>query len=98
MSKEKTPTKILVIYVKITVSYFFKATEKETFPTLTMRNYQLELAEIALSGRNTIICAETGTGKTYVALYLTQQHLASKNDGRFVPFIKSYIKLRKCTY
>ncbi|XP_052690671.1 antiviral innate immune response receptor RIG-I-like [Crassostrea angulata] len=58
-----------------------EATEKETFPTLTMRNYQLELAEIALSGRNTIICAETGTGKTYVALYLTQQHLASKNDA-----------------
>lgn len=58
-----------------------EATEKETFPTLTMRNYQLELAEIALSGRNTIICAETGTGKTYVALYVTQQHLASKNDA-----------------
>lgn len=58
-----------------------EATEKETFPTLTMRNYQLELAEIALSGRNTIICAETGTGKTYVALYVTQQHLTSKNDA-----------------
>lgn len=60
-----------------------------------MRNYQLELAEIALSGRNTIICAETGTGKTYVALYLTQQHLASKNDGKFVPFIKKLHQIMK---
>lgn len=59
-----------------------------------MRNYQLELAEIALSGRNTIICAETGTGKTYVALYVTQQHLTSKNDGRFVSQLYSiYLKV-----
>ncbi|XP_061197246.1 antiviral innate immune response receptor RIG-I-like [Saccostrea echinata] len=58
-----------------------EATEKEVYPTLTLREYQLELAELAVEGVNTIVCAETGTGKTYVALYITEEHLSSKTDA-----------------
>jgi ERCC4-related helicase len=54
----------------------------EKGPLLEMREYQLELADLALEGHNTIICAETGTGKTFVALYVTQEHLFNKNDGK----------------
>ena len=47
---------------------------------LPMRKYQYELAVPALSGRNTIICAPTGSGKTRVALYIVQQHLQLGTD------------------
>lgn len=55
-----------------------------------MRKYQLELAELAVAGQNTIICAETGTGKTYVALYVTEQHLASRKDGKSLLILASH--------
>ncbi|XP_070540432.1 antiviral innate immune response receptor RIG-I-like [Ptychodera flava] len=44
--------------------------------TFQLRNYQMELVEPALEGKNTIICAHTGSGKTITALYIMQRHLA----------------------
>ncbi|KAL3863243.1 hypothetical protein ACJMK2_005008 [Sinanodonta woodiana] len=51
-------------------------------PLLNLRNYQLELAEDALRGENTIICAETGSGKTWVALYIVEKHLESASPRK----------------
>lgn len=49
---------------------------------LALRKYQEELAAPALAGRNTIICAPTGSGKTRVALHIVLQHLKSGSQGK----------------
>mgnify|MGYP003692165357 CR=1 FL=1 len=48
---------------------------------MKLRSYQTELAESAISGHNTIICAQTGTGKTWVALHITKEHLQKNPEG-----------------
>ncbi|XP_071072908.1 antiviral innate immune response receptor RIG-I isoform X2 [Dasypus novemcinctus] len=47
---------------------------------LKPRDYQLELALPAMKGKNTIICAPTGCGKTFVSLLICEHHL--KNFGQ----------------
>jgi superfamily II DNA or RNA helicase len=49
-------------------------TDNENIVTdeLKLRNYQLELADPALQGKNCIIVAPTGSGKTYIALKIIQ--------------------------
>lgn len=44
---------------------------------LELREYQKELAAPAIEGKNTIICAPTNSGKTYVAIEIAKQHLDS---------------------
>uniref|UniRef100_F6YV16 Antiviral innate immune response receptor RIG-I n=1 Tax=Equus caballus TaxID=9796 RepID=F6YV16_HORSE len=49
---------------------------------LKIRNYQLELALPAKEGKNTIICAPTGCGKTLVSLLICEHHLKKFPQGR----------------
>lgn len=59
--------------------------EEEAFQTycpLKPRNYQLELALPAKEGRNTIICAPTGCGKTFVSLLICEHHLENFSQGQ----------------
>ena len=42
-----------------------------------LREYQKELAGPAIEGKNTIICAPTNSGKTYVAIEIAKRHLDS---------------------
>lgn len=53
-----------------------------TYSPLKPRNYQLELALPAQNGKNTIICAPTGCGKTFVSLLICEHHLKKFPQGR----------------
>ncbi|KFV82733.1 putative ATP-dependent RNA helicase DDX58, partial [Struthio camelus australis] len=46
------------------------------------RSYQIELAQPAINGKNTIICGPTGCGKTFVALLICEHHLRNMPAGR----------------
>ncbi|NXE40481.1 DDX58 helicase, partial [Ptilorrhoa leucosticta] len=46
------------------------------------RSYQIELAQPAIDGKNTLICAPTGSGKTFVALLVCEHHLQNVSSGR----------------
>ncbi|XP_036594051.1 antiviral innate immune response receptor RIG-I isoform X1 [Trichosurus vulpecula] len=56
--------------------------EKPLYSPLKPRSYQLELASPALEGKNTIICAPTGCGKTFVALLICENHLTNNPAGQ----------------
>ncbi|KAM6230589.1 antiviral innate immune response receptor RIG-I isoform 2-T2 [Porphyrio hochstetteri] len=46
------------------------------------RSYQTELAQPAINGKNTLICAPTGSGKTFVALMICEHHFQNTPAGR----------------
>ena len=54
--------------------------------TLKSREYQLELAEPGLQGKNYIFVAPTGSGKSLVAAMVIAKHLKCKPNSR-VAFI-----------
>ncbi|NWI28490.1 DDX58 helicase, partial [Sula dactylatra] len=46
------------------------------------RSYQTELAQPAINGKNTLICAPTGSGKTIVALLICEHHFKNMPADR----------------
>ncbi|CAG5134494.1 unnamed protein product, partial [Candidula unifasciata] len=66
---------------------------------LELRNYQKELAESALRGENTVICAPTGSGKTRVATYIISNHLMNPGDReKKVAFLARTVPLAEQQY
>ncbi|XP_055973331.1 antiviral innate immune response receptor RIG-I isoform X2 [Sorex fumeus] len=59
-----------------------EAEVSQTYCPLKPRNYQLELALPAKEGKNTIICAPTGCGKTFVSLLICEYHLKKFPQGQ----------------
>ncbi|XP_023379807.1 probable ATP-dependent RNA helicase DDX58 [Pteropus vampyrus] len=53
-----------------------------THSPMKPRGYQLELALPAKNGKNTIICAPTGCGKTFVSLLICEHHLQKFPQGQ----------------
>ncbi|XP_055072251.2 interferon-induced helicase C domain-containing protein 1 [Misgurnus anguillicaudatus] len=45
---------------------------------IVLRDYQMEVARLALEGKNIIVCLPTGSGKTRVAVFITKEHLESR--------------------
>ena len=64
--------------------YFFLTVflDKRADPELKLRSYQHELSCPALEGKNSIICAPTNSGKTYVALGIAKAHLEKQKKVR----------------
>eukprot|EP00731_Ephydatia_muelleri_P033849 Em0039g35a len=51
------------------------------------RRYQLELATPGMQGKNCIVCAPTGTGKTFVAALIVSNHLNQRQGKGKVVFV-----------
>ncbi|KAI5942176.1 Antiviral innate immune response receptor RIG-I [Manis javanica] len=54
----------------------------QTYSPMKPRNYQLELTLPAKEGKNAIICAPTGCGKTFVSLLICEHHLKKFPEGQ----------------
>ncbi|XP_052071608.1 antiviral innate immune response receptor RIG-I-like isoform X2 [Mytilus californianus] len=62
---------------------------------IKLRKYQEELAEIAVTGQNTIICVGTNAGKTYVAYHIIEDHLIKYPESKVVFINKTNVLLEQ---
>ncbi|CAC5414135.1 DDX58 [Mytilus coruscus] len=62
---------------------------------IELRKYQEELVETAMTGQNTIICAGTNAGKTYVAYHIIEDHLIKYPNGKVVFINKTNVLLEQ---
>ncbi|KAK0060172.1 interferon-induced helicase C domain-containing protein 1-like isoform X2, partial [Biomphalaria pfeifferi] len=69
--------------------------QTEESGVLALKDYQLELTEHAVKGKNTIIYAPTGSGKTIVAIYIILKHLERRRNKKPVAFFATTIPLVK---
>ncbi|XP_071133758.1 interferon-induced helicase C domain-containing protein 1-like isoform X4 [Mytilus edulis] len=60
---------------------------------INLRDYQQELADLALKGVNTIVCAGTNAGKTYVALKVIESHIEKNTAGKVVFMTRTNVLL-----
>ncbi|PAA70142.1 hypothetical protein BOX15_Mlig018307g1, partial [Macrostomum lignano] len=67
--------------------------EAERSSRQQMRAYQLELAEAGLAGRNCMVVAPTGSGKTLVGIEIAARRLAEDPDGAKVAFLADRTQL-----
>ncbi|XP_061487966.1 antiviral innate immune response receptor RIG-I [Rhineura floridana] len=58
------------------------ASQRSIYVPKEARSYQTELAQPALNGKHTIICAPTGSGKTFVSIMICDHHLRTMPDGQ----------------
>ncbi|CAD5207328.1 unnamed protein product [Bursaphelenchus okinawaensis] len=70
---------------------------------INLRPYQAELAEGAVNGQNTLICAPTNSGKTLTAVYICRQrwYSALRNGAKFkaVLFVPTRVLVeQQCKY
>ncbi len=65
---------------------------------IVLRDYQAEVAQPALEGKNIIICLPTGRGKTRVAVYIAKKHLDSRRaegqSGKVVVLVNKVLQLK----
>ncbi|KAH0628367.1 hypothetical protein JD844_009437, partial [Phrynosoma platyrhinos] len=59
-----------------------KTSQEPIYVPKEARNYQKEIALPALSGKHTIICAPTGSGKTFVSIMICDHHLRNMPPGK----------------
>lgn len=69
-------------YIFYVSNYILPLSTERKQGCTNLRNYQIELTEIALRGENTIICAESGAGKTYVSFHVIEKHLLNNPRGK----------------
>ncbi|XP_063770265.1 antiviral innate immune response receptor RIG-I [Pseudophryne corroboree] len=69
-------------YENATKSVTMTSSVPKSVRNMELRKYQIELAQPAYSGKNAIICAPTGSGKTLVALSICKHHLKSIPKGQ----------------
>lgn len=69
-------------HLKIELQCFLLELIERKPSLIELRKYQEELVEIAVSGQNTIICAGTNAGKTYVAYHIIEDHLIKYPNGK----------------
>ncbi|XP_033098903.1 probable ATP-dependent RNA helicase DDX58 [Anneissia japonica] len=74
--------------------------EPDEIIEIELRDYQKELSQHAVQGKNTVVVAPAGSGKTVVGVYIAKMHLAngmiaSNNKPKKIAFLVNKVPLVK---